>query len=73
LEEPTLEIGSSIARTRDGIVDSRTGAPSSIHRIFGRQALSDLLKKFKREQERESFCFKFYASAPNSGELFRLC
>lgn len=52
-EEPASEIGSPIARNQDGTVDSGTGARSSIRRIFGRQALIDLLKKFQRERERE--------------------
>ncbi|GJW92100.1 hypothetical protein Tco_0169653 [Tanacetum coccineum] len=52
-EEPASEIGSPIARTRDGTVDSGTGARNSIRRIFGRQALIDLLKRFKREREKE--------------------
>ena len=52
-EEPASKIGSPIARTQDGTVDSGTGARSSIRRIFGRQALIDLLKKFERERQSE--------------------
>lgn len=52
-EEPATEIGSQIKRIRDGTVNSGSGAQSSMRRIYGRQALLDLLKKFVRERETE--------------------
>ncbi|XP_024984217.1 uncharacterized protein LOC112520148 [Cynara cardunculus var. scolymus] len=53
LEEPATEIGSHIRRVQDGSVDCGVGARRPIRRIYGRQALLDLLTKFERERETE--------------------
>nr|XP_043610802.1 uncharacterized protein LOC122582472 [Erigeron canadensis] len=53
LEESVAENGSPMGQVRDGIVDFGNCARSSIRRIYGRQALLDLLAKFVRERKRE--------------------
>lgn len=52
-EEPVTKIGSRIEPVGDGNVDCGAGARSSIRRIYGKQALLDLLNKFERERDKE--------------------
>ncbi|KVH90745.1 uncharacterized protein LOC112521474 [Cynara cardunculus var. scolymus] len=54
-EEQGTEIGCQIEQGRDGlgVNHTRVGARRSICRLYGRQALLDLLTRFERERKRE--------------------
>lgn len=55
IEEQTTEIGCQIGQVQDGlgVHHTRVGARRSICRLYGRQALLDLLTRFERERKRE--------------------